>query len=277
MVTQTEELLERVVDRKVIDGTVSYRVEWSEFTGDDRYSWEPVENLVGHEDWMELVDLWKEKFESTMTFSAFLKNNRRGYRVGAGEEMRCFFFAIEAARRLLKLSAFDVDAVIQWLEGKGWDFRGGVKRDSLQPLMEAMAKSGLEIDYQIWRVNLHKTEMGTGHTGIEEALDPGAGVYMIGTQDPRGIGHCWVLGIDEDEMMTAYDNGSEVSFSEIRLQKILWVRRCVKFLKKSRNRSKRKHSESSGRSANQVQQQEESQKPKRKRRRHPHLGRKNVK
>ncbi|GLD94302.1 hypothetical protein PINS_up002913 [Pythium insidiosum] len=237
-----EALLNRIVDKKEDGGVVYYRVEWAEpDDGDDKYSWEPVEHLDGHEDWMKLVDMWKAKYETKMSFAKFLKNNRQGLRVGDGDMMRCFFFAVEAVRKALNLSPFDLDSVVVWLEKKGWDFNGGVKKDALQPLIEVLSKCGLGIDYKVWSKNIHESHMGDGPEGVARALPAESATYMVGTMDPRRIGHCWVLTVDEDGMMTAVDNGSEVEFSEIKFREILWVRRCVPFVMARRNR-KRKNS-----------------------------------
>ncbi|GLD96007.1 hypothetical protein PINS_up004685 [Pythium insidiosum] len=239
-----EAFLNRLVDRKKEAGTVHYRVEWAEpEDDDDKYSWEPVEHLEGHKDWMELVDLWKAKLEMMMSFSKFLKNNRQGLRIGDGEMMRCFFFPVEAVWKALDLAPFDLDSVVIGLEKKGWDFDGGVKKDSMQPLIEVLSKCGLSIDFKIWSKNLHESQMGNGPEGVARALSTGPGTYMIETMDPRRVGHCWVLTVDDDGMMTAFDNGSEVEFSQIRFREILWVRKCVCFVMMQR---KRKRSKSAG-------------------------------
>jgi hypothetical protein len=50
-VAYTEEFLNRLVDKKIEDNIVYYQVEWADVAeGEDRYTWEPVENLQGHEE-----------------------------------------------------------------------------------------------------------------------------------------------------------------------------------------------------------------------------------
>jgi hypothetical protein len=53
----TEEILNRLVDSKTEGSVVLYHAERAEYDEPGRYTWEPVNNLAGHEGWMELDNL----------------------------------------------------------------------------------------------------------------------------------------------------------------------------------------------------------------------------
>jgi hypothetical protein len=62
---------------------------------------------------------------------------------------------------------------------------------------------------------------------------------MVGTMNPRRVGHVWVLEVDKNDMMTVYDNGYEVPFGSIRFGEVLWVRKCVSFVKQLKQKKVR--------------------------------------